>query len=583
MLAAAAVAMLLAAPLLGFEGAVRRLGSLTADSMDDLDEQGARRRIWAANIEAIKAGGWFGAGAGSHRDIYPVYMADPPTKEHTHAESGYLQVATENGILGAVLLTVALVACLRWCRQALRLAESPQTYAQAAACAAALAASAVHSIFDFVWYIPGCLAVTLVMAACVLRLGELGKPSAAAPRLRSLQLIGTVNLAAAILLIAAFSVLELFGPAMAAVHWDAYHRTSNAQRDLASSSLLLTPEQAAETPAASHEARAAALETMVSELQQAVRWRPAFAAAHRQLANRYLQLYHLRAEHSDNPMPAPQIREAAIASRFSSAAALNSWLQSALGDNSRLLYPALNHARIAARLSPLQGSPYVRLAALNFLQGHGHAATDAYLKQALLVRPYDGDLLFEVGADLCVRDEVEAGLDCWIRAFRLRGEHRLKVARAVAGSMPFANLLELIQPQWDTLPVFWSVYRDADEDNVAAFMNYAQAQTMREVAGARPAKAAVLWRRLAQAQLEASMQRACLASLYNSHAASPDDYSTRRMLAMVLVDAGRPDEAAPHLRWCQARQPHDARVAEVLTKITRDRLAARAGQAPQRR
>jgi tetratricopeptide (TPR) repeat protein len=279
-------------------------------------------------------------------------------------------------------------------------------------------------------------------------------------------------------------------------------------------------------------------------------------------------------------MPAPQIREAAIASKFRSAAELNNWLGTAFGDNSRLLYPALNHARIAAHLAPLQGSPYVRLAALAFLQGHGPEATETYLKQALLVRPYDGDLLFEVGADLCTRDQIDAGLECWTRAFRLRGEHRIKVARAVAGSMPFANLLELFQPEWDTLPEFWRVYRSDDEVNVASLLNYASAQAMREAAATRPARAAVIWRRLAQMQLEAGQRDSCLVSLYHSHAACPDDFSTRRMLGMVLFDLGRPEEAASHLRWCQARRPDDARVADVLTQITRDRLAAHRDEAP---
>jgi hypothetical protein len=52
------------------------------------------------------------------------------------------------------------------------------------------------------------------------------------------------------------------------------------------------------------------------------------------------------------------------------------------------------------------------------------------------------------------------------------------------------------------------------------------------------------------------------------------------MLGMVLFDLGRTDEAASHLRWCQAREPHDARVADVLTQITRDRLAAHQDEAP---
>ena len=40
--------------------------SLTSQSLDEIDESAARRKIWQANIAEIRAGGWFGAGAGSH-------------------------------------------------------------------------------------------------------------------------------------------------------------------------------------------------------------------------------------------------------------------------------------------------------------------------------------------------------------------------------------------------------------------------------------------------------------------------------------------------------------------------------------
>ncbi len=576
-LAAGGLAVFFALSVVGYESVSRRLNSLVSTSIDEIDEQGARRQIWTANVAAIKSGGFFGAGAGSHREIYPIYLDDPPTKEFSHAENGYLQIVTENGVPGAVLLAAALTLCGGWCYRAVAYADSPQSIAYAAACIASLVASAVHSALDFVWYIPACLTITLILAACVMQLGEINrKADYTMVRTFSWRRAGAVNLAGAALLLATFAVVELFPPAAAALHWDAYHRTSNAQRDFALKLLAMPPDKAALAHGEAHVANVAALESMIGELEQAVAWRPSFAAAHRQLANRYLELFHLRAEATDNFMPAPQIREAAIASQFGSSADLNEWLTLAFGENSRLLYPALAHARVAARLSPLQGSPYVRLAALGFLQNYGHAAADAYLQQALLVRPHDGDLLFEIGAELCVRGNVDAGLQRWSHALQLRGEHRMKVARAVAGRLAWANLTELFQPAWDTLPEFWKVYRHADPDNVSAFLVYAAAQTRREAADAPREKAAVLIRRLAQVQLDAGQIDAAIASLNQSHVASPDDYATRRMLGMVLADANaeanRSDAAAAHLRWCLDREPNDPRAAAVLTKITSSRM-----------
>jgi tetratricopeptide (TPR) repeat protein len=583
-LLATGVALLLAVSLVGADAMIQRLGSLTSQSLDEIDESAARRKIWQANIAAIRAGGWFGAGAGSHTQVYPVYLSDPPAKRYTHAESGYLQVVTENGLAGSLLLACGLSAAAGGCFRALRRAESPTAKACAAASAAALAASAAHSLCDFVWYIPACLSLTLIYVACAVRLGELGGArtsnahAAGACDLQSpsrrhpWRLLAT---AAAAVLAAAFAVGEFVGPAAASLSWDAYQRMSNAHRDFTHKLLTLSPEKMAAELAASRAAQQAALEAMIAELDAVLSRDGRCEIAHRELAKRALQLFDLEQELSDNPMPAAQIRDAAIASQFRSSAELRAWLARAVGSPGKWLDVALDHARQAASLSPLDGECYASLAAVCFLRGERFPEVDAYLSQAVLVRPYDGDLLFDVGQQWVGRGLAALGYGCWAQAYRVEGPHRLLIARCIAGQLPVADLLKDFAPGWDALPEFWRAVRAAPPAEVQAFLAYAEGQARRETDRLQPIQAAAVWRTLAQMEAEAGRVDRATALILRSSEAYPEDFQTRRMCGFALAEAGRFDEAAPHLRWCLERRPDDVGVQNLLTRAGRERLAAR--------
>ncbi|MEM9660613.1 MAG: O-antigen ligase family protein, partial [Planctomycetota bacterium] len=132
----------------------QRLATLTSASLEEIDASAGRRKIWTANVAAIREGGWIGAGAGSHREIYPVYLSEPTGKEFTHAESGPLQILTELGPVGGALLVLAIGLCAHWVFSAFRTAPSTRARVLVGVCAGGLSASVAHSLCDLVWYIP---------------------------------------------------------------------------------------------------------------------------------------------------------------------------------------------------------------------------------------------------------------------------------------------------------------------------------------------------------------------------------------------------------------------------------------------
>jgi O-antigen ligase/tetratricopeptide (TPR) repeat protein len=577
-LACAGVAAFLAVSFTGYERVMHRLDTLAEDTLDDVDAGGSRRRIWDANLEAIRAGGWLGSGAGTHAEIYPLYTFDPPGKHYSHAENGYLQIVTENGVPGGLLLAGALTMAAVVCWRALRRRAAHEAFAYSTACAAALAASAAHAVVDFVWYVPACLGSTLVLAACAWRLataGEAadvpvaGKPAPAAREESRAALPWAAGLAMAAL----FAVMQLFPPARAASAWDAYLRMADAHRDFETRLAALPPEVAAGRLADAQSAELAAYESMIVELETVARLRPGFAAAHTMLANRLVQLFNVRQSLADNRLPLSQVRDAAVQSQFVSGAALHAWLARALGGNEALLYRAWNHARQAAALAPLEGDAYVRLAELCFLEGRGFAETDAYLQQATLVRPLDGPLLFEAGRQWGARGIDEWAQLCWARAARLPGTQRIHIARAVAGRLPAAAVIELFAPQWDALPDYWRAYRTTTPSEAGDLLAYASAAADRETPGLRPARAAAVWRSLAAMQRDVGQLDAAVASLGRACTAAPDDYASHRELALALCEAGQLAAAQAELRWCRDRRTNDRAIDAAAVSIARAQAA----------
>ena len=187
----------------------------------------------APRISAVE----LGTGVGSHREIYPIYFDGQRNVEYTHAESGYLQVLVETGMVGAGLLVVAMGCCAAWCWRSVRAATSGAKTACGVALSGPIVVSAVHSIWDFVWYIPACMTFTIILAACACRLSQFEELPPSSTRnieasrtlTRKSGLFPSRTLAAisAILLVGVMTWSQ-FSAAMAGVHWDRYLRQSLA-------------------------------------------------------------------------------------------------------------------------------------------------------------------------------------------------------------------------------------------------------------------------------------------------------------------------------------------------------------------
>ena len=208
-----------------------------------------------------------------------------------------------------------------WCLRVRRVRAETEGPALAAALLPGLAASLLHSFGDFVWYIPACLSLTIVLAACACRLCQLTpvrqpdryEPPVMAwyswpwrrlmdggetPGPRAAWLAasaGLIGLAAAL-------IAGRLPSALAAPHWEAYFKLARAARHAGP----------AEDPAQT----ANRLRAMGTHLAETLRRDPYHPRANLRMAAMYLRQFDAQQQTSENPMPLSQIRDAALASQF---------------------------------------------------------------------------------------------------------------------------------------------------------------------------------------------------------------------------------------------------------------------------
>jgi len=588
-----AVALLIGVSLtiFGHEGVARRLGTLATGSIDAVDKAHARRTIWSTVAKAIPDYPVLGAGVGSHREVYPMYLESTDSwKYFSHAECGYLQVALESGIAGFVLLVTGIGLCGFWCISGFAAASSNRMLVCVGAVSAGLAASAAHSLVDFVWYIPGCTVITAILAACACRLGQLArkKPGAEARRVALPRPLGLV-LVAGLAGVGAWMLGDRVGPVPAEIHWDRFLVLNRNSEDP-----LAFGMNELESPASDEEygSSLAAKEKEVAELEKVVRWQPEHARAHLRLAKAYIRLFHQRQKRSANVMAVSQIRDAVLGSRsesvpperrLDSREKLEQWLSAAIGDHYRELDSALAHTRLALGQCPLLGEGYLLLGELCFLDGGREPAKSAYVAQALEVRPFDGTVLLHAGSEAILNGDLDQGMAFWRDSFQRGSVYQEQILDWLVGRVQPWDLqqeitffLETFQPDLEGLRLLEQRYRPiADpEQMVPLRRTYAEAVVAKGSRCDGP-EGAELWLEamLLYQQLDDPVRR--LQCGRNALECDPNAFRVHQSLAHCLADIEQFAEAKKHLEWCLRRDPTDRHLLKRKEEIARKEILGR--------
>jgi O-antigen ligase/tetratricopeptide (TPR) repeat protein len=614
--AAVAMGVLIAAALCihGYEPLAKRLATLR-DSRSLEEVSHGRKALWTALSHGIPDFVVLGAGIGSHREVYPIYMKKHFNVEFTHGESGYLQLLLEAGVPGLLLMLSGIGLCFAWCLSSLFLrfdstdrhagrnvpirskhhrnsaADRLQYSASFGAILPGFVASTVHSVGDFVWYVSACMSTTVILAACACRLYQLmrnGEASLSAahqvalldgrnPKSRSSGRVRSrsrarfkglfaghlfvltrpvsVVVAASVAAAAVVMISHLQPAAFAAPQWNAYRRTA-----------LSTLASGATEQADEH----ARLDKMSRFLESTLASNPDDPRANMRYARVCLRRFELEQRHALNPMTVAQIREAALASRFVSKEAQAAWLDVAVGDNIQLLERALHHSWRGLQACPLQGEGYVYLSELSFLEGPDSAAKHSYLAQAQRVRPHSGQVLFAVGQEAILSGDLPRTLASWRRAFHQDPDIQALIVESFAPQVPAKYFLECFSPDTDGLGRLFHFYRNLNRNDDLRFVADRYVTSLEQEARATRGKpASDTWHQAQSVYSYLGAQNRALVCEKRAVELDPRSFSKRRTLAVLLVDNAQHAAAIEQLRWCLRRRPDAVGLSELLDAATR--------------
>jgi len=549
-----------------------QLQTLVGSTWDEMDHGQVRRRIWHACLSGSREFPILGVGVGGHLLAYETWF-EPRRDEcqYDHAESGYVQILFEAGLagIGILLLCLAQVAKKVW--DAWRALRTSDERAAVAAIASGLLASCVQSCADFVWYIPGCMALTVALAS--LLFAVVGQQRVPTDRHFSRR-IGY----------AAFVAVLLAAVQFAESHWGSVRATLAADRFLAccvADDRLEAPDEAAgsEAPRATLDRSARQITAeRIALAENVVRCDPTDARMHVRLSRLYLLHFDLCQQTSPVSLGVTQIREAALASRadFHSLAEQDEWLDRVVGENRLWLEKALWHARQGLRLCPLLGEGYLTLAEVVFMEGHGETMRQRLVSQALAVRPRDGSVLYFAGSEAALRGDIDGALGYWREAGSTSVSVQRRVLLQLDRQVPVEFLLGNFPLDIETLGWYYTrlrgEQREADQRIVGT--RYAEELSAR-AATERGSSAAHWWREAEAIHRELHQTPEAIAALRRAVQCAPERFDDHRLLGYRLMEEGEWEAARIEFEWCVRRRPGDDALRQALAACRRHRPAQR--------
>jgi hypothetical protein len=289
----------------------------------------------------------------------------------------------------------------------------------------------------------------------------------------------------------------------------------------------------------------------------------------------YLRQFDAQQQKSENPMPLSQIRDAALASQFPTRAAQDQWLSIVTGPNRRWLDRAFLHAQRALRLCPLQGEGYAYLAELAFLYSASPHWKQAFVEQALRVRPYSGIVLLAAGGEAALVEDNERALALWKQAFHLDPEQQTRIIELLGSKLPADAFVEHFRPDRVALGKLYDFYLRLAAAEPARFVAVRYvAELEREAPAAESQEAAALWDQASGVYTYVGETKKAAQCARQAVFQTPDDFGRRQRLAAALLNNQDYGEAISQLQWCLSRHPDDASLQQQLEQANRLRLAS---------
>lgn len=539
----------------------------------------SRFTIWQANWEVWQDFFWFGTGIGTHADAHLLKMAvRTPDSIFTHAESGYLQVASETGVCGLIVLGGFLLTVLGrtgwvWLRR-----RSAAEQMVAGGLLTTFAGHLPHAAADFFWYTPACMAVVTVWGAAACRLvgypeeewqggTEAVDSSIPASKLRY------VLTALVLICLAGWGIDQRIPAWRAEAARENYLRLVHRQEESLTEIAAASAEEIDVDDPAEIEQQKLAL------LLEAAKADPGSATLREALAATHVKLYDTVQRKTDDGWTLTRVRQH-LADNFDGPPSQRAkQLQESAGPTAAHLLAARRHSLTCVSRAPLKANSWLQLARLSCLEDNSAAVAEERRQQAKLIRPLDGRVELERGLDQLIAGNALGALETWETACALTPPLRRQIIDLLGPKMPATILIERYHLALDDLIFLqYRMVKWNREDQVtivreAVVRHLVERQTSGEELPERESE--VLGRTLFDLRRLAEADDQTAKALE----ANPQSFALKQIRAQILFEQGQFAESAELYRWCLSRKPDDAQL-ESRAKAAIDATLRVTGKLP---
>lgn len=554
------------------------LGAIFSD-----DEKGGlagRREVWQAAITTITDFPVLGTGVGSHAAITKAYM--PPTDKtiFTHAENSYLNLGVETGLVGLCLAITSLVIGFLCCGVVF-LKGSIHEQTIVIALASGLTAGTVHAAGDFIWYVPACSTLMMLLGACAVKLAANHIQAIALPRLTLDRMSATIASVGAMALLICIGNSQLQA-AKAQVFFEDSIKQSRTLEKLSRQNLSQIAAHAAthgsDIDASPDEANNEQdilypLEDRIRSLEKTVALQPNHSQAWADLAFCQLEHFGLSRRIAGETIGLTEIRQTVEQTTFESNEARTAWIRKITGDGFQDLTRALTAALHAVKTNPCAGNAWCVLAAISFLNTQDTALPQACISQALRVRPHDGQVLFEAANQAELDGDADFAIRLRQQCFAECPSERGRVLNVLLPMMPAVSVCELLQPDVVGLRAIdglWS--RSSSKEDM---------RPVKELRLTRVYEAAQHVKRTSQSNLlyEAAILERTLGNIENAATtitgaitANPNNYQMRLVHIDLALATGDSSTAKKEVDWCLLRRPDSKKLQGRIQRLKQLRI-----------
>jgi tetratricopeptide (TPR) repeat protein len=510
-----------------------------------------------------------------------AYFAQDRGVFYTHAESEYVQVLVEGGLVGAGCVVLALASLVRLGRRACMSAESPQMRASLMGAVFGVVALAVQSLTDFPLHIPA-LAVTAVVVVAYLigaGIGAAGEEAPAPERppgeiASGRPILVPVLVRMAMLVLAVGAAGAAFGPARAEV-----------RLALAGLPLPGTRMPSVQTIAASR----GELEQARDALELAVTDRPDWWEGHLRLGDTYLGLY----EHAAREWleASGELKADDDPVRLADPVWLHAVVDDPGRDRAGALAAILEHEPVTAyllpaaecylearRCCPLVALSHTRLAILDYLLKPSEP-TVVHVERALRLAGADSRQVEVLGLLAAQAGDQSLAARCWRRALELGPADWTTIADAAAAVLrPETILDEMLPPDGRlTIEMVDRLYPEPADRPLRELFLRRVLEGLPRTPGLQPIERT--WR---EAQIRARLGEVepARAAMQEAVRAEPQQAQWREELVSWLLVWGDPEEAHRLALVGTRIFPEHPGLQQAL-QAAREALARRVPGAPQ--